>query len=192
MRFILKSAIAMTLFVSSLANAQWTLDTASSDVFFLTTKNTHITETSHFKSLSGALSNDGQATLKIDLASIDSLIPIRNERMAKFLFETSKFAEATVTVKVAASELKSLAEQGSLNTQISAKVSLHGVEKTMPVAVFASQDSKGNITLVTTKPLLIQATDFALKGGIDQLKDIAKLASISYTVPVSFKLTYKK
>lgn len=192
MRAILKTALVASLLLSSLANAQWTLDSEKSDVFFLTTKNTHISETSHFKTLSGALSNNGEATLNIDLASIDSLIPIRNERMAKFLFETSKFSQATVSVQIPEQQLEALNKQGNIETSIKAKVNLHGVEKELSVSVFASQDNAGNITVLTRQPLLIQATDFALNSGIDKLKEIAKLQAISYTVPVSFKLTYSK
>lgn len=192
MRAILKTALAASLLFSSLANAQWALDSERSDVFFLTTKNTHISETSHFKTLSGALSKKGEATLNIDLASVDSLIPIRNERMAKFLFETSKFSQAKVNVQIPEQQLDTLKKQGSLETNIKAKVSLHGVEKELTVAVFATQNAAGDITVITRQPLVIQAADFALKSGIDKLKEIAKLAAISYAVPVSFKLTYRK
>ena len=93
-------ALLTTLLLTSLsAQADWTLSNDNSNLTFLTTKNSQVTEVSHFKSLSGTF--DGKlATLEIDLTSVDSLIPIRNERMAKFLFETTKFAKAVISVSI--------------------------------------------------------------------------------------------
>jgi len=183
--------LAALLSAAFQAQAQWQLDNTASDLTFLTTKNSHVTETSHFKQLSGQF--DGKrATLEVDLTSLDSLIPIRNERMLKFLFEAEQFPKAVITVDVDADTLKALQQTAQLRTELDAQISLHGQTKALKAKVLASVNSNGDISIVTTQPVLIQAADFLLADGIRQLQDIAKLQAISHTVPVSFALTYAK
>ena len=182
----------ITLLLMSLgAHADWSLDNKNSSLTFLTTKNSHITEVSHFKTLSGQF--DGKsATLEIDLSSLDTLIPIRNERMAKYLFETSKFAKATIRVAIDEAQLAELDKKSVLSTTVNAKISLHGQEKTIQASVFVSKTDDGMLNVISTQPVLIQASDFLLSDGVKKLQEIAKLQSISHTVPVSFKLQYNK
>lgn len=185
-------ALLTTLLLTSLsAQADWTLSNDNSNLTFLTTKNSQVTEVSHFKSLSGTF--DGKlATLEIDLTSVDSLIPIRNERMAKFLFETTKFAKAVISVSIDDKLMEELEKTSSIAAELEAKVSLHGKEKTVPAKVFVSKESNGTLNVLSTQPILIYASDFLLSDGVNKLQEIAKLKSISHTVPVSFQLQYKK
>lgn len=176
---------------STLTLADWRLDNEASDVYLLTTKNIHATEVSHFRTLSGKLEDSGNATLNIDLASIESQIPIRNERMSKFLFNVSKFPKAEITVKVDKQALKSLKSGDVKTTTVDADVKIHGKSQSMQAQMVISKDRKGAIIATSSQPLLINAIDFSLEAGVDKLKEIAKLANISYTVPVTFKLVYK-
>jgi len=185
-------ALLATLLLTCLpAHADWTLSNDDSSLTFLTTKNSQVTEVSHFKSLSGKF--DGEtAVLEIDLASVDSLIPIRNERMAKFLFETTKFSKATVSVSINGALMAKLEKTSAITADLDAKVSLHGKEKTVPAKVFVSKDTNGALNVLSAQPILIQASDFLLSDGVNKLQEIAKLKSITHTVPVSFNLQYKK
>ena len=70
------------------ALADWTLDNERSIVNFISIKNASIGEVHRFRSLAGSVSDDGAVRLVIDLDSVETLIPIRNQRMRELLFET--------------------------------------------------------------------------------------------------------
>lgn len=182
--------VCLMLSISGFSYADWTLNNDQSSLTFLSTKNQHITEISHFEKLSGEF-NGKTATLEIDLTSVDSLIPIRNERMLKWLFETAKFAKANINVSIDPASMKKLNKNTHLNTEVEATVDLHGTKKKLTAKVFISK-SNNTLTVVSTQPILVQANDFLLVKGINKLQEIAKLKSISHTVPVSFNLQYTK
>lgn len=183
--------IALSFF-STLAQAAWMLDEQQSSLNYLTTKNSHITEINHFTNISGEITKNGIATLYIDIASVETNIPIRNERMQKHLFAAKKFPKITVSIDVGKTTLESLKQGQTKRYELPAKISMHGIEKTLKTQIIVSRDNMDNITATAAQPVVINASDFLLTDGIETLKNIAKLSSISYSVPVSFSLVYKK
>ena len=177
------------LLATSLSHADWQL-APESELTFLSTKNTSLTEIHRFRSLSGTLSTTGQASLSIDLTSIDSGIPVRDERMQKFLFETSRFTQATLTTVVDPEVLKKAASGDIQRINLTGKLSLHGSEEDVNVPVLVVSASNGSIVVSSLQPVLIHAENFALAEGIRTLRDIAKLETIAEVVPVSFTLTF--
>ena len=91
------------------AEDAYQLDTLRSSLYFVSAKNSHVVETHTFTALSGAISEEGVATLRITLDSVESGIAIRNERMRNMLFETLTFSEAVVSLPV---DLDALAASG--------------------------------------------------------------------------------
>ena len=82
------------------SKAGWVLDESKSEISFISIKNLSIAETHEFRNLSGTIDDEGNLEIKIPLSSVETKITIRNERMKKMLFETSKFANALVTSKI--------------------------------------------------------------------------------------------
>ena len=80
--------------------AQWTLDNDRSRLSFISTKAGDIAEVHYFKNLSGTLLESGDAQVSVKLASVETLIPIRNQRMQTFLFQSDIFPEATLRTNV--------------------------------------------------------------------------------------------
>lgn len=170
--------------------SSYVLDAQSSSLYFVSTKQTHVIESHFFTDLSGSIADNGEARLSINMNSIESGIAMRNERMREFLFEIETYPEATVSVPV---DLASLALQniGSTQTEnVSAILNLHGVSASVDTAVSITKLSDSTIVVQNVAPILIKAGDFNLVGGIDTLRNIASLNSISYTVPVNFTLTF--
>ena len=179
-----------TLTTSVGASAQWDLDNDRSVLNFISIKNASIAETHSFKSLSGHIGKEGNTHLNIDLASVETLIEVRNERMQSMLFETAKFPTATITAQVAPEILNELAAAGGTAvTEIPVNVSLHGVDATLTasVTVFGDQES---FRVVTTRPIILSAKGFGLGVGISALQEVAGLANIATAVPVSFSLLF--
>lgn len=184
------SSVASSANSSMNANAAWDLDTEASYLNFVTTKNTHNVEVHYFASLSGDIGTNGVATVAIDLNSVDTGIAIRNQRMRDLLFETANFPTATITVNVPSTLLSSLAVGQTTQTEISANVDLHGVSTPVTTRVSVQRLSNSRILVQSVAPVLARAADFDLVDGVDALRSIASLTSISAVVPVDFALVF--
>ena len=88
--------VSVFLFASS-ATAHWTLDNDASTLSFVTVKADHVGEVHTFDQLSGDINDDGSVQITIELASVNTLIDIRNERMQNMLFETNLFPQAIIS-----------------------------------------------------------------------------------------------
>src|SRR3990167_11336953 len=82
------------------AHADWYLDNESSRLSFVTTKNTEVAEVQRFLVLHGKVDAKGAARLEVELDSINSGIPLRDERMRKELFEIKTFPEAQISAQI--------------------------------------------------------------------------------------------
>ena len=185
----LLAGLALSLFAGH-ALAQWKLDNDSSSIDFISVKNTAIAESHYFASLAGHIDSDGNADITINLDSVETLIPIRNERMREMLFGTSEHPTARVTTAVDPALLTAVAEGGMVSTEVPVKLSLHGVENTLtaPVLVIGGP---GTLRVVSARPILLGADDYNLGPGVEALREVAGLASISTAVPVTINLLFR-
>jgi polyisoprenoid-binding protein YceI len=174
--------------VSATAFADWTLDAGASRLSFISTKNASTAEVHHFKEISGEITDNGDAAVEVALDSVETAIPIRNERMREFLFETMNFPTLTVTATV---DPALLGTAGARTGTVPLSVSLHGEEATYDAPVTVARDRDGSITVTTREPVVVNAADFDLGAGIAKLRELAGLASISTAVPVSAHLVFR-
>lgn len=168
----------------------YTLDASRSSLYFVSTKKIHIIESHTFTVMSGSISEQGEAELILALDSIESGIDIRNERMREHLFETDTFAEAIVSVPVDMNSLESMPDGSVAIQTLSADLSLHGLTVGLSSDVRVTKLSDSEFMVQNTQPILINAEDFALTSGIDTLRNLAGLDSISYVVPVNFTFIF--
>lgn len=184
------SSVASSANSSANPNAAWDLDSATSYLSFVTTKNTHNVEVQTFTSLGGYIGNDGVAVLSIDLNSVNTNNTTRNQRVRDLLFETATYPTATVTVTVPGTLLSSLAVGQTLPTDVSATISLHGVNTTVTARVSVQRLSSSRILVQSMAPVLTKAGDFNLTTGLETLRSLVGLTSISAAVPVDFALVF--
>lgn len=170
----------------------WQLNAKESVLNFASTKNAAVTELHSFQTISGEISAD-KAKLTIDLASVETQIPIRNDRMKEHLFEIVKYPQATVQINLDPKVLESLENAGSMvDTTVVAAVDMHGIKKdlTAKLRVIKLTDSK--MVASTLEPILLLPADFSMQAGVNKLLEIAKLTSITSTVPVTFSLVFEE
>lgn len=180
-----------SLLVSGVANADWQVDNDQSKVSFVSIKSNSIAEVHYFKDVSGSLTEDGQFSVEIDLASVETMIPIRNERVTKLLFETTKFPKAIITADLS-KPLQAMTPGQHILKGIEAELDFHGAKKGIKFDVMATMSPSGDVTVSSLTPVIINASDFAVTDGIMQLQKLAGLPAIATAVPVSFSLTMKK
>ncbi|WP_404342313.1 YceI family protein [Pseudoalteromonas mariniglutinosa] len=180
-----------SLILAPVVKADWRINNELSKVSFVSVKKNSIAEVHYFQQLSGKLTESGVFTVNIDLNSIETMIPIRNERMTQFLFETAQFPAATLTADLAKTVPELTAGQHILNN-VKVELDFHGNTKTLTIDVLAHVAQDGELTVSSLSPILINAADFAVTDGILKLQELAGLPSIATAVPVSFALTLNK
>ena len=173
---------------SVFALAGWEVDPTGSHIGFASVKNDLIAENHTFTEVTGRVSVAGEANIKVTLASVETLIPLRNERMQTMLFNIAKFPQATITSEVPVNELSLMATGESSVLDIELLIDLHGKElkKSVPVKVTSIGDNGFDVS--SLGPIIVHASQFELSDSVDALRKIAGLQSIDLMVPVTFDL----
>ena len=180
------------LLLPTLALAQWEIDSDSSAINFISIKNDIVAETHSFGSLVGYISGDGKVELAIDLDSVETLIPIRNERMRELLFETRQFPTANLSAQVDPGILQAASQGGVVNTVVQVGLSLHGQDALLEVPVVVVGDDGQSLRVVSARPVIVNAGDFGLEAGVTALREVAGLKTISTAVPVTLNLLFNR
>lgn len=170
--------------------ADWTLDNTQSNVNFLSVKNAAVTEIHQFRNLSGSVSDSGDVKVSIDLTSVDTLIPVRDERMNKVLFETELFPIATLMAQVDKAALAALEPGQTMSLEAEVDLDLHGNKQLLVAHLQVIGLENGGLLVNTTKPVVIDSKNFELDKGVKVLQTIAKLNSIATSVPVNVRLMF--
>ena len=183
--------MALTLLLAAgAARAQWELDNDKSTVNFVSIKNDKVAEIHSFTSLVGYIGADGKVQLGIDLDSVETLIPIRNERMRELLFDTAKFPAANISAQVDPVILAAAADGGVVTADLPITLSLHGIEQALTAPVVVVGEGDNRLRVLTSRPVMVNAVDFGLDSGITALREIAGLKAISVAVPVTLQLVF--
>ena len=192
MRILSAFILSLSLITALPAYSGWQLDSKNSSVTFVSIKKGMVAENHRFKEFSGGITDNGIANFIIDLNSVDTSISVRDERMTKFLFETSLFEHARFTAQLDQKDLNTIAVGSTRKMSIKGNLDLHGQQQDLLLNVMVAKLSEQQMMVTTLQPLIIKAEDFALMKGINKLKSLAKLPSIAYSVPVSFVLTFRQ
>jgi hypothetical protein len=184
-------AALLTLLASAQAAAQWTLSADDSSLSFISVKAEHIAEVHSFARLSGEIDSGGEAVVSIDLTSVQTGIDIRNERMQSMLFDTDMYPRAQVSADVDVAVLSSMAVGESAVLEVPLAINLHGEVLTLSAPLRVSH-VQGGLRVDTLAPIIVKADAFTLVDGIESLREIAGLPSISRSVPVSFSLLFSQ
>ena len=171
--------------------ADWMLDTEESILSFVTIKKNNIAEVSQFKQFVGSIDNKGKVSLSIDLSTVDTKISIRDERIKKHLFNASSYGSAMLEGFVDMSRVSSLKLGGYYTDIVELTLSLHGVEKPVLAEVTVVKLDHDKWLISSARPVIVNAGDHGLVKGIEVLKKLAGLESISFAVPVTFELIFK-
>jgi len=180
------------LFMAGSASAAWNLDNNSSSLSFVSIKKNTVAEVHTFDSLSGSVGDDGAVQVDIALTSVDTGIAIRDERMQKMLFEAELFPKAVIVGDVDLKQFSRLKVGQLLEKELQLKLSLHGKSKPLNAKVMFVRLESDRLLATSISPIIIKAADFELVKGIEALRTVAGLPSISTAVPVTFNLVFKR
>lgn len=190
--FFLGSLLALNVISPSVLASDWTINQEQSHIHFISIKKGDIAEVHQFNEMQGTFNESGDFSLSIPLSSVNTGIEIRDERMQTLLFEVAQFPTLSLTAKVNPKLVDELKVGEVLATKVEGQLSLHGQQQTIVFEVAVVKLTKNKIQVNSSKPLIVSAADFSLAQGVEKLRDIAGLSSISLAVPVSFMLTLSK
>jgi len=172
------------------AHADWYLDNESSRLSFVTTKNADIAEVHRFLVLHGKVDSQGAAQLEVELESVNSGIPLRDERMRNELFEIKTFPDALINAQINLQPINDLAAGAQLELRLPVSVTLHGKTQTYNAELLATRLDDRRFQVVTLEPLVLHAEDFDLLPGVAALRKAAGLSQIGLSVPVGAVLIF--
>jgi polyisoprenoid-binding protein YceI len=184
-------AALFAAFWSVSAGAHWTLDNDMSQLSFVTIKAGSAAEVHHFNEIEGRVDDKGNVTLSIDLASVDTAIEIRDQRMREMLFETGRYPSATLVGNVDTAVLNAMSAGTSANMTMEGQLMLHGTTVSVTVDMTVLRMTDTRLVVVSRKPMIVNASQVGLLDGVEKLREVAGLPSISPAVPVSFVLSFE-
>lgn len=197
MKPTLVAIITLAMFISLVAISLnstatgWQLNNAESRVSFISTKAKDVAEVHRFTELNGSVSEEGVVTLAINLASVDTMIDIRNERMRHMLFEVTKYPEAILTAQLELAPIQGLHKGESLNLNQEFLLDLHGMQSAVIAELRVTRLESNQLQVASMKPVVISANSFGLAAGVEMLREAAGLPGISLAVPVSALLVFQ-
>jgi len=189
MRLLLAAVALSTTFAS---HAAWQLDPAQSQLRFVSVKNGVVAEVHKFTQLSGSWADDGKVSVQIPVATLDTLIPIRNERMLEHVLKANTFPNINATTTIAPKLLADLMVGASMQHSAELSLTLLDQTQTLPVQLTLTKLADGKVQASTTAPVLVNSASFKLETGVRKLQEIAKLNDISLLIPVTFNVEFKR
>ena len=176
---------------STAAFGPWSLDADASKIAFASIKSGELIETHFFPGLSGSISEGGEAVLTIPLDQVETKIDQRNERMRSLFFETGAYPTATIQATVSTDTFADLPIGDRAAAELEGVLSLHGAQSTIYADVFVTRIAQTRVEVATHEPVIVHVSDFNLDAGLEALREVANLPSITPAVPVTFTLVFE-
>lgn len=189
MRHSLLPSLLIGFLLAPAAHADWTLDPARSQLSFVSIKANNVAEINTFGKIEGRVNDAGQVMIRLALDSVETLIPIRNERMRQFLFETTNYQEAMLRAQIDPQQLTQLAVGSIASINAEGTLLLHGQAQPLTLTMQVARVNAQTVTVANLKPLIIDAAKFGMTEGVEKLRELAGLSAISLAVPVTFVIT---
>jgi polyisoprenoid-binding protein YceI len=173
--------------------AMWELNNTQSSLNFESTKNTDIKEESKFTQLKGELDdNTAKGKVEVSLNSVDTHIPLRDERLRELLFETARFATAEFTTQFDPKDIALLNDMQAHKLPVSGTLNLHGVTHEISTDVIVQKLNANTLQIKNAEPIVLDTSDYNFQAGMATLTKLAGLQSIDTSVPLSFTLIFDK
>lgn len=170
-------------------NADWTLKNA--DIIFSSTKidskGNHIEEMGNFTEYSAFFNKKGQFKLEIDLASVNTNIIIRDQRIRDWLFETETFTTASITSNLDAEQINQLKLNESIQITQPITLDLHGIQSNLDADLIITRIEPSILSVKTNQPVILSVANFGMKDGLQKMTEVMNLSEILPDIPITFK-----
>ncbi|MEM1298743.1 MAG: YceI family protein [Pseudomonadota bacterium] len=195
MRNLLLATTSAALMAFGAATAQadgWTLSAEASKVAFGSIKKDTVGEAHHFSGLSGSVDENGEATIEIDVTTLETWIDIRNERMLEHVFKAVKFPNVVITTQIDMDDVKDLKPGESTTVTAEALLKFVDREIELDTDLFVLAVSDKKVLVTTDELIMVQTEELGIDSGVDKLMELASLPGITRVTPVALRLMFEK
>ena len=178
-------------------SANWQAEPAQSSINFVTTKAGQpgvaaVSEVQTFRKFTGQLSKQGQIEFRVDLSSVDTGVEIRDERMRTMLFNVRATPQATFSAQIDPQVIRDLPANGLRDIDLNGQLSLAGQSKPVSAKLRIGRMGADTVLVSTRSPIVVNASDFGLRPGVEALREVMGLGFLSSSAPVSFALLMRE
>ena len=174
------------------AIADWHAIGDTSSIYAVSIKSTHLAELHQFTIHSAQLTDTGNFTLKVELASVLSGAEHRNQLLQDVLFEVAKYPLVELSTTLSMDWLAELPIATVTSLGIDAQLALHGITQPLALSLHIVKLSESQFWVTNAQPVLLDLTEFGYQKGLQKLTKLSNLDSISTAVPLTFSLLMSK
>ncbi|MFO0757708.1 MAG: YceI family protein [Byssovorax sp.] len=128
------------------------------------------------------------ARLSIDLTTFDSSMPLRNERVKQFFFETNNKNMETAELVIPSLPADAVAALQSArrasHVKLDGELTLHGQKKPIALVVDAAYEPGGTLVIRSSAPIDLNVNDYGMIDNLRRLSLICKHDSIEEIIKV--------
>ncbi len=192
----LTAAVALMPLAASAQSADpfengWTLNADDSRLRYMSVKKGNLAESNSFATLSGLITQDGKAQIRVLMDSVDTNIDLRNVRMRFLFFETFLHPEATIIAQLDPDDLRDLHTTRRKLVDLDFSLTLHGVTVNRTAEVAIALINNDRVTVSATTPIALSLADFNLEGGREKLQEAANVEILPLGI-VSFDFVFDR
>ncbi len=178
---------------TSSAGRAYQVDNALSSIQFVTTKAGQpgvggISEVQSFKRFSGGLGADGRVSFDIDLASVDTGVGIRDDRLRTMLFNVQLMPQARFEARLDPALTRALSQGAPSDIDLKGTLTLAGQSKPVDAKLRLTRLAGGALQVSTRAPIVIDANQYGMKAGVEAMREVMGLNFLASAAPVSFTL----
>lgn len=191
MKYLAGIILGASIAATSPALAEWKSVDGESRVAFGSVKKDVVGEIHHFNGVTGTVSESGTLKIEIDLASVETNIDIRNERMATHVFDGGK-ATAVITGEIDMSEVNALKPGEITVVEVETQLAFAGSENDVDAEMLVARLSENRVLVTTSDFIMLSTEDLGIDAGIDELMKLASLPGITRVTPVAIRMVFDK
>jgi polyisoprenoid-binding protein YceI len=169
------------------------VDAAQSQLQFVTLKAGQagaggVAEVQKFTRFTGGVDAAGAVVLDIDLASVETGVAIRDDRIRTLLFNVAANPSARFSAQVDPGLVKNLAVGGSADVDTTGQLRLAGQSREVKAQLRVARLASGGLQVSTRSPFVVDLSGFGLKPGVEALREVMGLNFLAASAPVSLHL----
>lgn len=195
MKLFASVAVAASLLITGSVfaggHAKWTAVEDQSRIAFGSIKKDTVGEVHHFEGVTGTVGEDGKLTLAVDLASVETNIDIRNERMLEHVFQAGK-ATAMVSGEIDLEEVKDLKPGDTSIVDFEGVLAFAGVNIDVEAEMLVARLAENRVLVSTADFIMVSTEDLGIDAGVSKLMELAKLPGITRVTPVAVRIVFEK
>ena len=129
--------------------------------------------------------------LSVDANSVNTGVEIRDERVRLHVFDSGNHPHIIFTAKLNKA-IETLKIGEPVVQELTGTLTIRGIENPLTAELLVIRGSADTLLVQTLRPLLLDASNYNMSEGFEQLRTLVNLFNIPQIIPVSIKLVLSK